>query len=201
MQLITLDNLADCCIHLTNLIQLCKEAEQENIAASENMKFTDWQLNNASLLYLLINEQRFFAPNGCLNIVYHDNKIIAVSGVYISDFSKDIAIAGVRAYTLKNYRTRYVHGDTIFPAQITWAKAKNTKMILLSFNSYNDWLYKFILRGSKGKGTAFGLKFSDTYKKFKPHKKQIIIKHVPQYILKLALEDDYNYDFTSIEQN
>lgn len=199
MQLVEIDTSAKLIDHLSDIKDLCRIAELDKSPASANMAFTNWSINSASLLYLLIHEHRFMRPGGCFDVVYDNNKIVACSGTYISDFSKNIAIGGVRAYTILDYRTKYIHGNLLFPKQIQWAKSIGVKMFLLTFNSYNSWLYKFISRGISGKGTAFGLKFSDTYKDFKLHDKQVIIKNTPQVILKLHLEEGYDYDFKDIE--
>lgn len=201
MQLVEINHLDEIKKHILALTRFCKRAELDSSPTSENMAFTNWQINNASLLYLLKIEQRLTWPKGCFYIVYEKNDIVACSGLYISEFSPDIIIGGVRAYTLSEFRTKYIHGNIIFPKQIQTAKEKGAKLFLLSFNSYNDKLYKFIVRGSQGKGTAFGLGFSDTYKNFQLHDKQIIIKNVPQTILKLPLEENYEYDFSNIECN
>lgn len=201
MQLVEIRTLTEAFRHLQAIIKFCQEAENYNTPASANMAYTDWEINTTSLLYLLLQEKRFIEPKGCLHVVYERDNIVACSGVYVSDFSSRISIAGVRAFTLHNFRTQYVHGDTIFPQQIRWSKEKGMKLLLLTFNSYNDWLYKFIVRGSQGKATAFGLKFSETYKKFQLHDKQLMIKNTPQYILKLPLEEGYTHDFSSIECN
>ena len=199
MQLVEIDTTQKIFRYLTDLMNLCKIAENDNLPACENMKLANWEINSSSLLYLLVHEKRFMRPGGCFDVVYNNNKIVACSGTYVSDFSKDIIIGGTRAYTVPEFRTKYLHGNLIFPKQIQWAKDIGAKMFLLTFNSYNDWLYKFIVRGISGKGTAFGLKFSDTYKHFKLHNKEVLIKNTPQIILKLYLDEEYEYDFQNIE--
>jgi hypothetical protein len=129
---------------------------------------------------------------------FSENELIALSGVYKSDFCSDIFIGGVRAWTLKKFRSLYVHGNSVFPAQFEWAQEHGAKMLLLSFNDYNDWLFKFILRGIQGKATAFGRAFSDQYKDFELHPTKVMIKGVYQYILKKKLISNFDFDFNKI---
>lgn len=194
MEIAELDSSSYYWADYPRLRNLCTEAINENLPASKNMTSAGWRLNSASLLYLLYEEKRFDPPNGKLFVVYDNNQIVAVSGVYISDFNKYVAIGGVRTWTRKEYRTKYLHGKYLIPAQIEWAKAADMKMFALTFNDYNEWLPKFISRGKKGKATSFGLGFCETYKDFVPHDTKLTIKNVEQYVLKMPLEEGFDID-------
>jgi hypothetical protein len=185
----------------SDIANFCEKAEAEGLPASENMRFSNWHNEPASLMYLLFSEHRFFTPRGALFLAFNDKTLAAVSGIYVSDFCQDIVIAGVRAWTLKEYRTSYVHGNYVFPQQFVWAEESNAKMLLLSFNDYNDWLFKFILRGIDGRATAFGRRFSNHYKDFELHPHMVKIKGVYQYVLKKKIDPNFDFDFKQVGES
>lgn len=105
--------------------------------ASENMWDDDWESKNYTLPYILENTNRFTNSNGEFHIVFADDKIIACGGVYISNFSQNIALAGVRTWVDKKYRNKLVMRDILLPKQKQWCIAQNCKIVAISVNEYN----------------------------------------------------------------
>ena len=118
--------------------------------ACVNLWSKDWEINVHTLPYILTNTKRFDGINGEFYIIYNDDKIVACSGVYISDFSTDIAIAGVRTWVNKNYRHLTLNKDYLLVEHKKWAVGKNMKIIALSFNDYNKNIVQIFKRGRLG---------------------------------------------------
>lgn len=149
--------------------------------------------------HILFIERRFKPTNGQFYLLYKDNDIIAVSGIYKSDFDKNIAIAGVRTWTLEEHRgKRFLHGDILLPEQEKWAINNNIKSILLTFNDYNLWLFEFIKRMNQKKSVSLGVKTSNFYMGFQPLPDQLYIKNTYQYVLEKKLDPTFTWDSTSL---
>jgi hypothetical protein len=118
--------------------------------ASVNLWTKDWETNVHTLPYILTNTKRFDGINGEFYILYDNNTIIACGGVYISDFSKDIAIAGVRTWVSKEYRHLALNKDYLLVEHKKWAISRNMKMIALSFNEYNKNIIQIFKRNRLG---------------------------------------------------
>ena len=76
--------------------------------ASNNMWDDDWENKNYTLPYILEKTTRFKEANGEFHIVFDDDKIIACGGVYLSNFSQHIAIAGSRTWVDKKARNKLI---------------------------------------------------------------------------------------------
>ncbi len=186
------------------LFNFCEATSLDQKLDAENWRADNWENSKHSLLYCLLKEKRFRQGQGQFNMLYSCGKLVAVSGVYRSDFSpEEIAIGGVRAYTLPLERTsgvlgqgRFFHGDYIFPDQIRWARKQGLKKFILTFNESNLWLAKFILRIGEGKSVMLGYRPSqdarEVYQDFYMYPEKMMIKNVPQYVLIKNLEKDHD---------
>lgn len=177
----------------------CKTASLEtDKPAHENMMVNNWQDNPASLLHLLLIEQRFKKGNGLFNFLKFDNKLVAVSGIYRSYFHPDIFIGGVRSWLVPEHRSSYTFGNHVFPEQLKWAKQNGGKQFLLTFNEYNKKLATVFLRVADGKATGFGKKQSEFYKGFKLWPNLVNIMHTPQWVLYKNIDDSFNFNFDNL---
>lgn len=187
-----------------DLFKFCVATSADKKLDAENWRTDDWENSKHSLLYCLLKEKRFRKDHGQFHMLYSRENLVAVSGVYRSDFAPEaVAIGGVRAYTLPQKRTagvleegRFFHGDYIFPQQIRWAREQGFKKFILTFNDSNLWLAKFILRIGQGRSVLLGYKLSDeareVYRDFSLYPEKVMIKKVPQYILIKHLEKDHD---------
>ena len=105
--------------------------------ASNNMWDDAWQEKNYTLPYILEKTDRFKGENGEFHIVFDDDKIIACGGVYISAFSRHIAIAGTRTWVDKQYRNKLIMREVLLPRQKAWSIEQGCKIIAISVNEYN----------------------------------------------------------------
>lgn len=121
-----------------DFFNFCQQASLENTQpASINMWSNEWQDQPNTLPYILTKTDRFSEPNGEFFLLYKGNDIVGCSGVYISEFSKSIAIAGVRTWISPPYRNLALPREYLLPAQKEWAINQNLKTIALTFNEYN----------------------------------------------------------------
>jgi hypothetical protein len=129
---------------------LKSESHEINQPANTNIWSDDWDTKNHTLPYILTNTNRFDGVNGEFFILYNKDKIVACSGVYISDFNKEIAIAGVRTWINKDYRHLLLIKDYLLVEHKKWAINNNIKMVALSFNEYNKNIIQIFKRNRLG---------------------------------------------------
>jgi hypothetical protein len=141
--------------HIINrdvILQYCKNAFEEKTEPSHaNMWADDWENNNATFPYLICVSERFKNDNGDMFVLLDDdNKILALSGVNISEFDSNVALGGVRTWLNKDMRGKFVIGRNILPLQLKWAKEHGLKTIALTFNDYNKRLIPYFKRSGLG---------------------------------------------------
>lgn len=163
-----------------DLEYFCSLADQDPSEAARNLTWNNWETNKSSLLYTLVNEGRYDPGKGQFDLLYKDNSPVACSGCYVSDWSDEVLIMGVRTWTRLGYRNTWWHGDFLLPRQVDVANELGCKAVMFTFNEYNNWLSKFIERASKGKAVTFGYKHSDFYKDFIIYNKGYNIKYTRQ---------------------
>ena len=161
---------------LLELIEFCQEAEKERLPPSANMSVTNYKRKPETLFYKLFVSKEYEQ----LFLAYKHDELIGVSACY--RLNKKVMICGCRCWTVPEYRTKYVHGNHLFPLQFKYAKKQGCKVAWFTFNDYNEWLYKFLKRIADGKGTAFGMGNSDTYKDLKFMPGAMLIKGTSQYV-------------------
>lgn len=182
-----------------DIIEFCKEAAGANENASENMSVDDWKNKGETLMYLLLIEKRFSKNKGRLDLLYNEDKIIALSGVYISDFDPLVAIGAVRGWILKEYRHTWYLGKYVFPTQCDWAQKQGAKIFLMTFNDYNLPIAKMFERSANGRG-VIGIKTGHFYKGMELHPKPLLIKNIFQWALKKTLEKGFEWDPSDLEK-
>ena len=87
-------------------------------------------MNIDTLLHFLDNTDRF--KNGCFNILFDNEKVIACSGCYISNFSSDILICGSRTWVDIGYRNTHIPREILLPAEKQYAINNHIKCIALT---------------------------------------------------------------------
>ena len=163
-------------MQMMDLFNFCAEASQEDLPPAVNMQVDGYEEKPETLLHKLWISKEYER----LFLAYQTDKLVGVSACY--SLNSKVMICGCRSWTVPSMRTKYVHGNHIFPAQFKYAKEKGFKAAWFTFNDYNAWLYKFLKRISEGKATAFGMKNSDTYKDMKFLEGEMLIKGVSQLV-------------------
>jgi hypothetical protein len=79
-----------------------------------------------------------------------------------SQFTDEISLALVRAYTIPRYRAHFLLGNHILPSILE--ETENYKKVWLTFNEYNKKIYDVISLMNRGKSIAW----PKDYKKFSP---------------------------------
>lgn len=184
---------------LESFFQFCKSASLENLPAASNM----WGTGNKSLLTILNNTDRF-TKNGSFHILFAGSEVVACAGIYISDFSNKIALAGTRTWVKKEYRHLALLRSHILPVHKKWAIENQCKQIAICFNEYNKALIKIFYRNRLGETnnrlltrTADNLFFSNINEVPFP----VNIQNTPQWILYEKIDPNWEFDWYSIKHN
>jgi hypothetical protein len=167
-----------------------------------NLWAKDWETNVHTLPYILTNTQRFDGINGEFYLIYNNGKIVACSGVYISDFSTDIAIAGVRTWVNKNYRHLTLNKDYLLVEHKKWAMGKNMKMVALSFNDYNKNIIQIFKRSRLGErsGRINSREPKNMfYTGLHEVKFPVTIQYTQQWVIYEQLDNSFEFDWESLK--
>lgn len=164
--------------------------------AHENMQTNNWANKTNTLLYILEKTDRF--KNGLFSVLFDDNKVAACSGSYISDFSKEVAILGVRTWIASGYRNKLVSRDYILPYQRQWAVNNNCKIVALTFNEYNKNLIKLWNRIRLGESRPARKLHHFGYKNLSTLDFPVTIQYTKQYVLYEKINDNFEFDWSNI---
>jgi len=182
-----------------SFFDFCKEASLEvSQPASTNMWHDDWKTQLHTLPYIVLVIKRFSKPHGELFLLKDDNKIIGCSGIYTSEFSNNICIAGVRTWINKEYRNQSLVRDYLLPAQRSWAIDKGFKIIALTFNSYNKNIIKIWKRTRLGETRIPRDSHHMFYKNFNEVSFPITIQYTPQWAIYEKLDSSFEFDWQTI---
>ena len=121
-----------------------------NDPAQVNMYHKNWEDRPETLPYLIYISERFRDNNGDFYVLKINNVIKAISGVQTSPFDTNVAMAGIRSWIDPSLRAKMYIGHYLLPLHLSWAKEKDLKTILLSFNSYNKRLMNYFKRSGMG---------------------------------------------------
>lgn len=177
-----------------DLITFCKTESIDNHLSSENMWHEDWEIMSNTLPYILQFGNRFSNNNGEFYILRDDENIIGCSGIYISEFSSLVALAGTRTWINRKYRNMQLAKDYLLVAQRGWAVRNNIEIVACSFNEYNKNIRVLFTRGQN-----IGSRSSDHmfYKNFNMLDYPVTIQHVPQWVIYENLTD-FRFNWESI---
>lgn len=174
---------------------LCKKE------VSKNMWDDDWKHKKNTLPYILEFTDRF-NEKGEFFILYDKEKIVACGGVYISNFSNDVALAGVRTWVNINYRHNSLIKDYLLTEHKKWCINKNIKLIALSFNEYNKNIIKIFKRNRLGeKNTRINNRKPCNlfYNGLHEVEFPVSIQNTMQWVIYEKLDPDFLFDWLSIK--
>jgi hypothetical protein len=186
--------------HKIEIFDFCKQAFEEKSQPSHiNMWNDDWENDTSTLPYLLYKSNRFNNSNGDMFLLFDDdNKILAMSGVNISDFDPNVALGGVRSWVNKSMRGKFVIGGYFLPIQLKWATDRNLKTIALTINDYNKRLIPYLKRS----GLGINKQLDNPNSMF--HNGQfyvdfpVIINYTKQWVMYHKIDENYIPDWESI---
>lgn len=161
-----------------------------------------WGNNENSLPHILKNTKRFDGINGEFSILYHNSNIIGCAGVYLSEFSRYISIAGTRLWIDSEYRNKMLARDYILPAHKEWSRERGIKQVAVCFNEYNKNLMYTFFRSRMGESNqrlferqSHHLFYSNINELPFP----VNIQDTKQWVLYESLDSNWTFDWTKIQ--
>lgn len=181
--------------HFEELLNFCKSQSVEDTPASKNMWQSDWQDKPETLLYILSKTDRF--RNGKFFLLLEDDNIIGCSGIYISNFSEHVAIAGARTWLDKKYRTKRLVNDYLLTNQRTWAIDNGISVVALTFNEYNAGIVRMYRIGMASEKITNKHMFSSN---FNILEYPVRIQNTQQWVVYENL-NDYKFDWAQLRED
>jgi hypothetical protein len=176
-----------------------KNASYEKLQpASVNMWHDDWENHPNTLVYILNKTDRF-TTNGSFHIVFDNEKIVACSGVYLSDFSNDIVIAGTRTWINKDYRNKLVSREYLLPKEKKWAIDRGCKAIALCFNDYNKNIISIWNRRRLGENRSSRQPHHLFYNGVNKVDFPVNIQHTKQWVIYERLYKEFDFNWKKLE--
>jgi hypothetical protein len=168
--------------------------------ASKNLWHNDWMNHRNTIPYVVEISPRFKNDNGLFNVITYKNVVIGCGGVYVSSFSKEISLAGTRAWIKKEHRNKSLIKELLVEHK-KWSVEKNCKAVALCFNDYNKNLIQIFKRTRLGENTSrltsresYNLFFSGVTEVPFP----VMIQETPQWVIYEKLDQSFVYDWSSI---
>lgn len=200
MRVLTYNQLSD--IEKINFYNFLRSTQLESKPANTNMWHDDWDNQNHTLPFILNKTNRFNDTNGVYHIVFDNETIVACGGVYISNFSQDIAFGGVRTWVNKIYRNQSILREYLLPVQKSWCQEKQIKILALTFNDYNKNLIQVFQKRRLGET-------KDRITTRQPHHLfygnltkvdfPVVIQYTKQWVIYETLDSTFNFDWKNIE--
>lgn len=199
MRVSTYNNLST--IEKIKFYDFLRSTQLESKPASSNMWHNNWINEKHTLPFILNNTERFNDNNGEYHILFDGETIVACGGVYISNFSKDIAFIGVRTWVNKTYRNQSILREHLLPMQKSWCQEKQIKIIALTFNDYNKNLIQVFQKRRLGETTdrittrqSHHLFYGNLIKVDFP----VVIQHTKQWVIYEKLDTTFNFNWQNI---
>ena len=178
-----------------------KIASATDDPAAMNMWADDWKEKNYTLPFLLNKRNRFKQPKGEFFTFYDGNVFVACAGVYKSDFSDKVALAGTRTWIANDYRNQLVARNHILPAHKKWAIENDCSIVAICFNEYNKRLInawkKRRLGEDRGQREPHHLFFNN----LNTLDFSVEIQYTEQWIMYEQLDNNFDFDWSSIKFN
>lgn len=185
-----------------SFFKFLESTQDSDDLAKVNMYDIDWENKPNTLPYILTYSDRFNSGSGEFNILFDGDVAIAASGVYLSNFSKHISIAGVRTYVDKKYRhnTRIIIREYLLARHKAWSIENDCKIVMLSFNEYNKHIINILKRS--GLGDTVSINRNDNHLfSGKIHEVEFPcnIQNTKQYIFYEKLDESFSFDWSVLK--
>jgi hypothetical protein len=185
--------------NLQDFFNFCKTASLETAQlAAVNMWADDWEIQSHTLPYTIFIANRFLEPKGEFFLLKDKDVIIGCSGIYISEFSKDVAIAGCRTWIIPTYRNQSLSREYFLPVQKQWAIEYGCKAIALTFNDYNKNIINIWKRNRFGETRTQRQPHHIFYNNFNELPYPINIQYTKQWLIYEQLHNDFDFNWQSI---
>jgi hypothetical protein len=179
--------------------KFCKKSSLQNDSAAVNMWADDWSVQSHTLPYILTNTDRYSSSHGEFFIVLDNLKIIGCSGIYFSDFSSNMALAGCRTWIAKDYRNKLLPREILLPAQKKWAQDRNAGAVGLTFNEYNKNLIKTWKRTRLGEQRLPRQPYHLFYNNFNEVDFPVTIQYTKQWTIYERLDPAFDFNWNTIK--
>lgn len=161
-----------------------------------------WGNDKNALPYILTNTNRFDGVNGEFTILYHNDVIVACAGVYISEVSASVSLAGTRLWIDSDYRNQMLAREYILPAHKSWSRNRGIKQIAICFNNYNKNLMRTFFRSRLGESSQRSLVRQPHhlfYSNINELSFSVTIQDTPQWVLYESLDPNWSFDWSKIK--
>lgn len=175
-----------------------KSAALSDDPAAENMWADDWETKNYTLPFLLEKRDRFSPPNGDFHVVYDGDKFVACGGIYKSEFSQYVALAGTRTWVEREYRNKLIPREILLPAHKEWAIKNDCRQIALCFNEYNKRLMLAWTRRRMGEDRSLREPHHLFYNDLTIVDFPVTIQYTKQWVMYERLQADWDFSWHSI---
>lgn len=180
-----------------NFYNFLEMSRKEFKPASENMWDENWNFKKNTLPYILENTDRF-TKNGNFNVLFDNEEIIACSGVYRSNFCKDLAVAGTRTWIKKNYRNKSISREYLLPVEKKWAIENKFKAIGLCFNEYNKNIIEIWKRRRLGENRTNREPHHLFFNGLNEVNFPVEIQYTKQWLIYEKIDNDFSFDWSTI---
>lgn len=178
------------------------EATDDRQLARANLWHDDWKAHANTIPHILKHTDRFNGTRGEFYVIFAGNSIIGCGGVYVSEFSADIGIAGVRTWINKDYRHLSLNKDYLLVAHKKWCNDRRLKVIALSFNDYNKNIIQIFKRNRLGEKNG-RINSRELHHLFFTGLNEVpfpvIIQHTPQWVIYEKIDPCWEFDWNSIK--
>lgn len=177
------------------------EVKNSPSKSAKNMWHNEWQEKPETLPYLLEKTDRF-NKDGEFLFLEIDNKIVACSGVYKSNFCDSIYIAGVRLWVNKLYRNMLIPRNFLLKEHKRYAVENNAKIIVLTFNDHNKNLVQALKRNRLGeKNDRISSRTNDFlfHNGLNELQFPVNIQHTKQWVVYEKIDLNFSFDWKKIE--
>ena len=166
--------------------------------SSLNMWNDSWHDKKNTLPYLLENTNRF-NENGEFHIIYDNKEFVGCGGIYRSEFSNFIALAGTRTWINFNYRNKLIVREYLLPIQKQWAIDNKYKQVALCFNDYNKNIITMWKRNRLGESRSERLPKHMFYNGIEEIEFPVTIQYTKQWVIYEKLDFNWDYDWSLIK--
>lgn len=177
---------------------LCESSKETTQAAHKNMWDDNWENKNYTLPYLLEHTDRF-TLNGKYHIAFDGDKVVGCSGIYRSDFCKELAIAGTRTWVAKEYRHLSIAREVLLPAEKAWAIEHNFKAIAICFNDYNKNMTEIWKRVRLGEKRTPRQPHHMFFNGVNEVEFPVTIQYTKQWVMYEELDPNFNFDWATLK--
>lgn len=172
------------------------EFQTDSSSAMVNMYSKTWRTETNTLRYLLEVEKKFSV--GEYFVLFDNDLPVASGGIHFSEWTKDIAMGGIRTWVHTKHRNKLLVAEHILPACKAWSVENKCCAVTLTFNEYNKNLIRVFTRIRAGEKAG---RISGRTPKNLFYNGAIIvdfpleINYTKQWLIYEKLNNDFNFNW------